>query len=134
MAALATSGYWAGVVIVPAVGQTILTTAGLLSGRITSIVSVSAALMAPEDRMVDWVIGTRFLDKWVSGPSGAAIFWRATSRYIGLVDLGQAITSDRFHDQLQGRLQAVKCWLLGRRSAIKHRTDPGPVISHPSGT
>ena len=64
-------------VIVAAVGQTILTTAGLLSGWISSIVSVSAPLM--EDRMVDWVTGTRFLDKWVSGPSGAAIFWRATS-------------------------------------------------------
>jgi hypothetical protein len=53
--------------------------AGMLSGWITSIVSVSAPLMGPEDRMVDWVTGTRFLDKWVSGPSGAAIFWRATS-------------------------------------------------------
>jgi hypothetical protein len=53
MAALATSRYWAGVVIVGAVGQTILTTAGCL--------------------------------------------------------------------------QAVKCWeLLGRRSAIKRRTNPGP--------
>ena len=66
-------------VIVAAVGQTILTTAGMLSGWITSIVSVSAPLMGPEDRMVDWVTGTRFLDKWVSGPSGAAISWRATS-------------------------------------------------------
>ena len=65
-------------VIVAAVGQTILTTAGLLAGWITSIVSVSAPLMVPEDRMVDWVTGTRFLAKWVSGPSGAAISWRAT--------------------------------------------------------
>ena len=65
--------------IVFAVGQTILTTAGMLSGWTSSIVSVSALLMVPEDRMVDWVTGTRFLDKWVSGPSGAAIFWRATS-------------------------------------------------------
>ena len=60
-------------VIVAAVGQTILTTAGMLSGWITSIVSVSAPLMVPEDRMVDWVTGTRFLDKRLSGPSGAAI-------------------------------------------------------------
>jgi hypothetical protein len=67
------------VVIVAAVGQTILTTAGMLSGWITSIVSVSAPSMGPEDRMVDWVTGTRFLDKWVSGPLGAAISWRATS-------------------------------------------------------
>jgi hypothetical protein len=66
------------VVIVAAVGQTILTRAGMLSGWITSIVSVSAPFMEPEDRMVDWVTGTRFLDKWVSGPSGALIFWRAT--------------------------------------------------------
>jgi hypothetical protein len=48
-------------------------------GWITSIVSVSAPLIGREDTMVDWVTGTRFLDKWVSGPSGAAIFWRATS-------------------------------------------------------
>ena len=48
-------------------------------GWISSIVSVSAPLMGPEDRMVAWITGTRFLDKWVSGPSGAAIFWRATS-------------------------------------------------------
>jgi hypothetical protein len=67
------------VVIVAAVGQAILTTAGLLSGRISAIVSVSASLMVPEDRMVDLVTGTRFLAKWVSGPSGAAIFWRAAS-------------------------------------------------------
>ena len=53
-------------VIVVAVGQTILTTAGMLSGRISAIVSVSASLMVPEDRMVDWVTGTRFLAKWVS--------------------------------------------------------------------
>ena len=66
-------------VIVVAVGQTILTTAGMLSGRISAIVSVSASLMVPEDRMVDLATGTRFLDKWVSGPSGAAIFWRAAS-------------------------------------------------------
>ena len=46
--------------IVAAVGQTILTTAGRLLGWIASIVSVSALLMRPEDRMVDWVIGTRF--------------------------------------------------------------------------
>ena len=59
--------------IVAAVGQTILTTAGMLSGWIASIVSASAPLMGPDDRMVDWVTGTRFLDKWVSGPSGAAI-------------------------------------------------------------
>jgi hypothetical protein len=69
------------VVIVADVGQTILTTAGVLSGWISSIVSVSAPLMWPEDRMVDWVTGTRFLDKWVSGPSGAAIFWRAALLY-----------------------------------------------------
>jgi hypothetical protein len=98
------------VVIVAAVGQTILTTAGMLLGWITSMVSVSAPLMGPEDRMVDWVTGTRFLDKWVSGPSGASIFWRATSLCVGLVDLGQPVTSDRFHDQLQGCLQAVKRW------------------------
>jgi hypothetical protein len=48
----------------------------MLSGWMSWIVSVSAALMGPEDRMVDWVIGTRFLGKWVSGPSGAAIFYR----------------------------------------------------------
>jgi hypothetical protein len=41
------------------------------------------ALIRPEDRMVDWVTGTRFLDKWVSGPSGAGIFWRATSLVLG---------------------------------------------------
>jgi hypothetical protein len=76
------------VVMVGAAGQTILTTAGMLSGWITSIVSVSAPLMGPEDRMVDLATGTRFLDKWVSGPSGAAIFWRATS-LMDLVDLGQ---------------------------------------------
>jgi integrase len=40
---------------------------------------VSPPLMGPEDRMVDLATGTRFLDKWVSGPSGAAISWRATS-------------------------------------------------------
>jgi hypothetical protein len=40
----------------------------MLLGWITSIVSVSAPLMAPEDRMVDWVTGTRFLAKWVSRP------------------------------------------------------------------
>jgi hypothetical protein len=45
------------VVIVAAVGQTILTTAGMLSGWITWIVSVSAPLMGPEDRMVDWSLG-----------------------------------------------------------------------------
>jgi hypothetical protein len=72
-----------GVVIVGAVGQTILTTAGMLSGWISSIVSVSAPFTRPEDRMVDWVTGTRFLDKWVSGPSGAAIFWWATSLILG---------------------------------------------------
>jgi hypothetical protein len=76
MAALATSREWAGVVIVAAVGQAILTTAGMLSGRISAIVSVSAPLMGPEDGMVDWVTGTRFLAKWVSGPSRAAISWR----------------------------------------------------------
>jgi hypothetical protein len=92
-------------VIVAAVGQTILTTAGMLSGWNTSIVSVSAPLMGPEDRMVDWVTGARFLDKWVSGPLGAAISWRATLLCVGLVDLGQPITSDRLHDQLHGRLQ-----------------------------
>jgi hypothetical protein len=48
------------VVIVAAVGQTIRTTAGMLSGWITSIVSVSTPSMGPEDRMVDWIIGTRF--------------------------------------------------------------------------
>jgi hypothetical protein len=88
------------VVIVAAVGQAILTTAGILSGWISSIVSVSAPLTGPEDRMVDWVTGTRFLHKWVSGPSGAAIFWRATS-LVRLVDLGQPFTSDRLLDQLQ---------------------------------
>jgi hypothetical protein len=41
-------------VIVAAVGQTILTRAGMLSGWITPIVSVSASFMGPEDRMVDW--------------------------------------------------------------------------------
>ena len=82
MAALATSRQWAGVVIVAAVGQTILTKAGLLSGWISSIVSMSAPLIEPADRMVDWVTGTRFLDKWVSGPSGAAVFWRATSHWV----------------------------------------------------
>jgi len=66
-------------VIVAAVGQAILTTAGMRSGWMSSIVSVSAPLMGPEDRMVDLVTGTRFREKWVSGPSGAAIFWRATS-------------------------------------------------------
>ena len=66
-------------VIVAALGQTILTTAGMLSGWISSTVSVSPPLMGPEDRMVDLATGTRFLDKWVSGPSGAAISWRATS-------------------------------------------------------
>ena len=65
-------------VIVAAVGQTILTTAGLLSGWISSIVSVAAPLMGPEDRMVDWITGTRFLDK-CPRPVRAAIFWRATS-------------------------------------------------------
>ena len=54
--------------IVAVAGQTILTTAGMLCGWISSIVSVSAPLMVPEDRMVDWLTGTRFLDKWVSGP------------------------------------------------------------------
>ena len=85
-------------VIVAAVGQTILTTAGMLSGWITSIVSVSAPLMGPEDRMVDWVTGTRFLAKWVPGPSGAAISRRATTH---LLALGQPITSDGLHDQLK---------------------------------
>jgi hypothetical protein len=61
------------VVIVVAVGQTILTATGMRSGWISSIVSVSPRLMGPEDRMVDLATGTRFLDKWVSGPSGAAI-------------------------------------------------------------
>src|SRR5215208_4569466 len=46
---------------------------------ISSTVSVSPPLIGPEDRMVDLAAGTRFLDKWVSGPSGAAICWRATS-------------------------------------------------------
>jgi hypothetical protein len=77
-------------VIVAAVGQTILTTPGMLSGWITSIVSVSAPLMGPEDRMVDWVTGTRFQDKWVAGPSGAAIFWRATSLLLDLLILGSS--------------------------------------------
>src|SRR5215218_7891344 len=49
------------------------------SGWISSTVTVSPPLMGPEDRMVDLATGTRFLDKWVSGPSGAAISWRATS-------------------------------------------------------
>ena len=48
-------------VIVAAVGPTILTTAGMRLGWISSVVSVLAPLMAPEDRMVDWVTGTRFL-------------------------------------------------------------------------
>jgi hypothetical protein len=48
--------------LVAAVGQTILTTAGMRSGWITSIVSVAAPLMGPEDRMVDLATGTRFLD------------------------------------------------------------------------
>jgi hypothetical protein len=39
------------------------------SGWISSTVSVSPPLIGPEDRMVDLAIGTRFLDKWVSGPS-----------------------------------------------------------------
>jgi hypothetical protein len=80
------AGYLAvvgGEVIVAAVDQTILTTAGVLSGWISTIVSVSAPLMGP-DRMVDWVIGTRFLAKWVSGPSRAAISWRATSHVPGV--------------------------------------------------
>jgi hypothetical protein len=112
------------VVIVAVVGQAILTTAGMLSGWITSIVSVSALLIGPEDRMVDWVTGTRFLDKWVSGPSGAAIFWRATALRAGLVDLGQPFTSDRLLDQLQGvcgRSNVGK--LLGRQLA----THQGPA-------
>jgi hypothetical protein len=46
--------------MVGAAGQTILTTVGMLLGWITSIVSVSAPLMGPEDRMVDCVTGTRF--------------------------------------------------------------------------
>ena len=66
-------------VIVAALGQTILTATGMRSGWISSTVSVSPPLMGPEDRMVDLATGTRFLDKWVSGPSGAAISWRATS-------------------------------------------------------
>ena len=40
MATLASSLWWSGVAIVAAVGQTILTTAGMLSGLITSIVSM----------------------------------------------------------------------------------------------
>jgi hypothetical protein len=67
------------VVIVAALGQTILTAASMRSGWISSTVSVSPRLIWPEDRMVDLATGTRFLDKWVSGPSGAAISWRATS-------------------------------------------------------
>jgi hypothetical protein len=93
------------VVMVAAVGQTILTMAGMLLVWITSIVSVSAPWMAPEDRMVDLATGTRFLAKWVSGPSGAAIFRRATS-FMDLVDLGQHHLF-RLHDQLQGRPQTV---------------------------
>jgi hypothetical protein len=85
--------------IVAALGQTILTTTGMRSGWINSTVSVSPPLIGPEDRMVDLATGTRFLDKWVSGPSGAAISGRATS-LVWLVHLGQPITSDRLHDQL----------------------------------
>jgi hypothetical protein len=33
----------------------------MLSGWMSSIVSVSAPLTGPEDKMVDWVTGTRFL-------------------------------------------------------------------------
>jgi hypothetical protein len=66
-------------VIVAALGQTILTATGMRSGWISSTVSVSPPLIGPEDRMVDLATGTRFLDKWVSGPSGAAISGRATS-------------------------------------------------------
>src|SRR5215218_5172075 len=84
------------------------------SGWISSTVSVSPPLMAPEDRMVDLATGTRFLDKWVSGPSGAAISWRATS-LVGLVHLGQPITSDRLHDRLHGRLG--KSWVVSQRRA-----------------
>jgi hypothetical protein len=80
--------------IVAALGQTILTATGMRSGWISSTVSVSPPLMGPEDRMVDLATGTRFLDKWVSGPSGAAISWRATS-LVGLGHLGQPIASDR---------------------------------------
>jgi hypothetical protein len=40
-------------VIVGAVGQTILTTVGMLSGWTNSMVTVSAALMGPEARVVD---------------------------------------------------------------------------------
>jgi hypothetical protein len=43
--------------VIAAAGQTILTTAGMLSGWITSIVSVSAPLIGPEARMVDWIRG-----------------------------------------------------------------------------
>jgi hypothetical protein len=102
--------------IVAAVGQAILTTAGMLSGWNSSIVSVSAPVIGPEDRMVDWVTGTRFLDKWVSGPSGVAIFWRATpSTLIG------------FHDQLQGHVRAVKRWTSWIDSQRRARVWRGKV-------
>jgi hypothetical protein len=90
--------------IVAALGQTILTATGMRSGWISSTVSVSPPLIGPEDRMVDLATGTRFLDKWVSGPSGAAISLAGHFSCVGLVDLGQSITSERLHDQLQGRL------------------------------
>jgi hypothetical protein len=56
------------VVIVAALGQTILTATGMRSGWTSSTVSVSPPLMGPEDRMVDLATGTRFLDKWVFRP------------------------------------------------------------------
>src|SRR5688500_1999035 len=108
MAALATSRKWPGVVIVAALGQTILTATGMRSGWISSTVSVSPPLIGPEDRMVDLATGTRFLDKWVSGPSGAAISRRATS-LVRVSSSSAPITSDRLHDQLHDRLG--KSWV-----------------------
>jgi len=87
--------------------------------------------MVPEERMVDWVIGTRFLAKWVSGPSGAAIFWRATS-LVRIVDLGQSsppivsmINSKAFYR----RSDVGTFWLDARRSSAERI--PAPVLTHP---
>ena len=49
--------------------------------------------------MVDLATGTRFLDKWVSGPSGAAISCRATS-LVWVSSPWAAHHPDRPHDQL----------------------------------
>jgi hypothetical protein len=54
---------------------------------VTDTALASAPLTVPEDRVVDWVTGTRFLATWVSGPSGAAISCGPLSG-IQLADLG----------------------------------------------